>query len=379
MEVRSPSAVSAASPGRRGPVKLRLADEEGLLETRLRTARASLERDKLRRVVAFPFVGRHWRFESDTAVLHITDDGRFSYSTFPAGPTPSEVATGMRRQTPRLVVAVEGVLGSGTAARDGTAHAAALAPKLSDDPLTPRRAAAIAACPPSAGGGGAAGDGDGEGHTVDGTGSVRHECEEFQGHSKLLKVEKGEWHFAISVTPFYNPTTAVVYNLTSDERPKVLYVYSPPGPTAQCGPEWTTEPPPLVALVDPHKASLPKLQVLPPHKMAARRSRGQLMRFSHSDWRLMQEGDCDPCPSSPGSRCARSRAQTYSFDTTRGPLMHTSSSTPSLAEELKMSAGEATWTVEQWRDHFRSGAAALKARGPVGRYEVGGQPCGQCG
>jgi len=357
MEARSPGGTSFSSlPGRRprgAPAQLRLADEGGALETRLKAARAALERAKVKAVVSYPFVGRQMRFESDTAVLQITNDGRFSYSTFPVGPTPHEVASGMRRHTPRLVVAIEGVLSNTAAAKnEGSINAAAqaLAPKPEDasgiDPLTPRRAAGIvpAGTPGAGGAPGTGGPTPEAAHTVEGVGCLRHECEECQGQSKLLRVEYGEWRFAISVSPFYGPTMAVVQNVSAagaTERPQVLT--SVP---VQSG-EGFTE--------DPHKASPPKLQLLPPHSMAARRSRGQLLRFSHSDLSFAvqsENGASSPAGHGGGTPFRASNAATAKR------MLLSSVSVPQLMEGHKDSTG---WSLDQWRDHFRAGAADLKA------------------
>jgi len=361
MEARCPGGISVSSlPGRRprgAAAQLRLADEGGALETRLKAARAALERAKVKAVVSYPFVGRQMRFESDTAVLQITNDARFSYSTFPVGPTPHEVASGMRRHTPRLVVAIEGVLSNTAAAKNEGSINAALAPKPEDpmtprrtasgiDPLTPRRAAGIvpAGAPGAGGAAGTGGPTAEAAHTVEGVGCLRHECEECQGQSKLLKVESGEWRFAISVSPFYGPTVAVVQNVSAagaTERPQVLTSVPVQGG------EGFTE--------DPHKASPPKFQLLPPHSMAARRSRGQLLRFSHSDLSFTAQslnGASSPAVHGGGTPFRASNAATAKR------MLLSSVSVPQLTEGYKDSTG---WSLDQWRDHFRAGAADLKA------------------
>lgn len=334
---------SSTPTGRRSraPTELRAAGGETEVDVLLREARAALDREKLRTVASYPFVGRAMRFESDTAVLQITNDGRFSFSTFPAGPTPAEVSSGVRKHSPRVVAAFEGVFcGSASATRESSlvAAAAALAPK--DDPKASAAHVAAGASNPAAAAAAIAADSASQ--TVEGLAVLRHEAEECLGESRLFRVERGEFRFAISVSPFYDPVLAMVQPLGAGaaERPQVLSVSIPEAQRP----------------LDLHRAAPPRLIPLPPHDWAPRRSRGTLLRFSPPDLQKLPDSGGSPA-GSPLNAIGRGSLRDSANAVEAKKILLSSVSAPHLTEELKDPTG---WSVDQWRDHFRTGIGHLK-------------------
>lgn len=153
--------------------------------------RAEIEQNKVRSVVPFPFFGRAMRFEDDFSALQITDDGRFSYSHLsfeaPNGADGSSAAlergTGSAVSDRQVVVTYEGVLVT-------TSN-----PDVEETTAEERESQ--------------------EAHAIEGRGLVRHEVK----GTRLTHVEKGVYRFAITVSPFYQPTDATVHPLLQPTSP----------------------------------------------------------------------------------------------------------------------------------------------------------------
>lgn len=345
------SSSAASSPtGRsrwRAPPKLRAAGHETPEDAALSAARAMLDVEKLRSVAAHPFVGCRMKFEANCAVLQITNDGRFSYSTFEPGPTREEVASGAKKTFPRVVVTWEGVFSANPASFVAEASsddaAAAGAP--------PEAAASAVGAGGGAGGGEAASDphclaasssssqvalmmADSAARAVEGRGLVQHEAEEYQGQSRVLRVARGEQRFSISVSPFYDPCIAIVQPWGA-EKAQVLEI----APHAEDRRH---------ADLRPQRAVPPKLQPLPPHRQRMARQPGRprapRLRFSPSATDL-QGLSCGPRSNGRGNGGGAARK-----------IMFYSSSMPQLKEKQADANG---WTKDHWKLHFQGSGTAL--------------------
>jgi len=179
-------------------------NKENKLRSELWALRAEIEREKLRSVPAYPFFGRAMRFQDEFSALQITDDGRFSYSTvsFEASET-SERASSVGRTTGRRVTTYEGVFvkatevegGEGGAVEHGHGH---------DEEKGERTSR-----------------GDQEVAAVEGKASFCHVIVEESGGSRnvLDSVQSGIFRFAITVSPFFQPTSATVQPLVPPRSP----------------------------------------------------------------------------------------------------------------------------------------------------------------
>jgi len=144
--------------------------------------RADIEREKLRMVAPYPFFGCAMRFQDDFAALQITEDGRFSFSDVSleavgAADLGSEEGGGeggLKHQ--KRVVTYEGVFQSQNNAFD--------------DEVQERS--------------------DPETSSIEGIALAKHEMVELNGRSRLVTVERGEFRFTITVSPFFQPAHATV-------------------------------------------------------------------------------------------------------------------------------------------------------------------------
>jgi len=372
----SPASSAASTPSSgsrwRAPPTLRAAGHETPEEAELRAARVMLETEKLKSVASFPFVGRRMRFEASGAVLQITNDGRFSYSTFEGAPIREEVAPGVRNIGPRVVVTWEGVFSVNSASIAGlplvAAAAAAAAGGLggtstgsciaegrsssqvpSDDlgaspevvadtahhHQTASQIALVAA--------------DSAAQTIEGRGLVRHEAEEWQCRSTILRVSRGESRFAISVSPSYEPSIAIVqpWDAGPGETAQVLQATSLTEDRQQADGRQQRVPP-------------PKFRPLPPHRQRAPRQPGRprapRLRFSPS------ASDLQGLPCGPRSNGLSHGRSDHGHGGRRDPGREAaarklifSSSMPQLKDKPDSNG----WTREQWKGHFKRSSAAL--------------------
>mmetsp|Transcript_31890 Transcript_31890/g.75899 ORF Transcript_31890/g.75899 Transcript_31890/m.75899 type:complete len:350 (+) Transcript_31890:75-1124(+) len=149
--------------------------------------RAEIDKEKLRHVAPFPFFGRAMRFQDEFAALQITDDGRFSYSFVglnyevegeqPSGEDPKS-----------RVLTYEGVL------------------------ITPKEEVPLDEEPEAEGSA-----------RIEGLAMAKHEIEEVGGRARLVSISRSSSRFAIVVSPYFQPSMAVVYSLhlaMSPRRPR---------------------------------------------------------------------------------------------------------------------------------------------------------------
>mmetsp|Transcript_8716 Transcript_8716/g.20762 ORF Transcript_8716/g.20762 Transcript_8716/m.20762 type:complete len:375 (+) Transcript_8716:113-1237(+) len=157
--------------------------------------RADIEKEKLRHVAPFPFFGLAMRFQDKFAALQITDDGRFSYSFVGLNQEvdvedsePVQVEDDPKSR----VRTYEGILVS----------------SLDEEPLEPFEPAEL----------------EPEGTaTIQGLAMLRHEIEEVGGRARLVNVTRSSSRFAIVVSPYFQPSMAVVHSLhlaLSPRRPR---------------------------------------------------------------------------------------------------------------------------------------------------------------
>jgi len=148
--------------------------------------RADIEREKLSSVAPHPFFGQPMRFQDETSALQITDDGRWSFSKM------STDDEGVRQ-----VVTHEGIFA-----------------KLDiNDPILDQSAR----------------PGDPEVAIIEGRALLRHEITDCNGRTKIVSVERGgvdrgssdrgQFRFAITVTPFVQPTHATIQSLARPRSP----------------------------------------------------------------------------------------------------------------------------------------------------------------
>jgi len=156
--------------------------------------RSDIEREKLRNVVPFPFFGRSMRFQDEYSALQITDDGRFSYSSVtvegsdnPADEEEDSIKT-------RRVVTYEGIL---------------VAPMPEENFGLPEDPFAEAL----------KGEPDDEVATIEAKCMARHEIEDVGGKTKLVGVEKGNFRFSITVSPYFQPTACTVQPMVRPRSP----------------------------------------------------------------------------------------------------------------------------------------------------------------
>lgn len=147
--------------------------------------REEIEREKLRVVPPYPFFGRAMRFQDESAALQIAEDGRFSYSTLSHEAPDAEAPAQGGESAPRRRVTYEGffVVANSQGGLDENSVA------QSESEV-----------------------GSIEGHAI-----LRHEIEDPGG--KLISVERGDFSFAIKVSPYYQPLEASVQLLIKSRTP----------------------------------------------------------------------------------------------------------------------------------------------------------------
>lgn len=203
----SPAAAPAANAA--GSAKALAGACERLRLRELAAARSEIDREKIRRVAPYPFFGRAMRFQDEFAALQISEDGRFSYSILSleassadatsaerdgggeGGEAPAEKAGGAL--TEKRIVTYEGIFAPAPGELPAWGHGAGAS--RSHAASSPQSAEeAETAC-------------------IDGVALVRHDVEEHLGGAqgpKLACVERAPLKFSISISPWYQPTTAVV-------------------------------------------------------------------------------------------------------------------------------------------------------------------------
>lgn len=154
--------------------------------------RAEIEKEKLRHVAPFPFLGKAMRFQDEFkfAALQITEDGRFSYSFVglncevdlegsESGPSPEDPKVSR-------VLTYEGVL------------------------ISPMEEVPLDEAEPEP-----------EGSArIEGLAMVKHEIEDVGGRARLVSISRSSSRFAIVVSPCFQPTMAVVYSLHLARSPR---------------------------------------------------------------------------------------------------------------------------------------------------------------
>eukprot|EP00927_Polykrikos_kofoidii_P050338 TRINITY_DN44250_c0_g1_i1.p1 TRINITY_DN44250_c0_g1~~TRINITY_DN44250_c0_g1_i1.p1 ORF type:complete len:402 (-),score=45.18 TRINITY_DN44250_c0_g1_i1:149-1354(-) len=155
--------------------------------TKLWSLRDEIEREKLRDVPPYPFFDNSFRFQDDSCLLQLAGDGRFSFATMVGDGQISEFASSEHASN-RAVMTYEGVLCN---------------PPLDDPMLDVAKS-------------------DAEVATVEGRGMFRYEVEEVVGGTRIVNIERGRSRFAITVSPFFEPTVATVQvqeKVSSASRP----------------------------------------------------------------------------------------------------------------------------------------------------------------
>jgi len=158
------------------------------------SVRADIEQEKLRNVAPFPFFGRSMRFQDEYSALQITDDGRFSYSSVTVEGSEDPAAEEEDCIQKRRVVTYEGILVSPTPEENFG---------LPEDPFTE----ALKGQP------------DDEVATIEAKALTRHEMEDVGGKTKLSAVEKGNFRFTITVSPYFQPSAATVQPMVRPRSP----------------------------------------------------------------------------------------------------------------------------------------------------------------
>lgn len=306
----TPGAVVGTSGSRMDDVARKLLQDRRssrVAEVRARaelwTLRDEIDRDVLREVAPYPFFGQPMRFQDETSALQITEDGRFSFSTMAAEGEVSDFAGGMDAG-PRAVLTYEGVL---------------CTPPL-DDPMLE------------------AVKGDDEVAIIEGRAIVRHEIHEEEGRTRIVSVDRGQFRFAITVSPFFQPTSATVQ---AQERPS-----SPGRPPPRCR---------RLQWVGKGRTRCRNLNEDLPQPR-----RGFTLKFSSSAGGLSvtkgKETGFMPSPASPS---------TGAFDQTSLPRLNCSSSAPQLKSPCtpgKSKNGHKVMSVADWKEFYQQRADSMLAR-----------------
>eukprot|EP00930_Biecheleria_cincta_P036802 TRINITY_DN25218_c0_g1_i1.p1 TRINITY_DN25218_c0_g1~~TRINITY_DN25218_c0_g1_i1.p1 ORF type:complete len:376 (+),score=57.52 TRINITY_DN25218_c0_g1_i1:71-1198(+) len=175
--------LGATSPEEAGSSEVTLArSAEGRRRSDLWEVRSAIEKEKLRHVLAYPFLGLAMRFQDESAALQITDDGRFSYSCVAIeGLEPGERPPSGEPQVQR-VTTYEGVL-----TEPEMSDTSDMAPAFADPPVNDNGVASI-----------------------EGKAMVKHEIEDSGGRTRLVSVVRGTFRFSISVSPYFQPKMCTV-------------------------------------------------------------------------------------------------------------------------------------------------------------------------
>lgn len=224
----SPASASKPLPHRKGAASGGLLGGTGELEpseagadTRNRAElwdmRAEIDREKLRMVAPFPFFGCPMRFSDDFAAMQISQDGRFSFSEMSLEAfDPEDSLSRNKVGIVRRVVTYEGVFtGPYSPAPEDDEQ---VGPRRGS-PRKPEALAGVARAKDASTEEPAAVQADPELAAIEATALVKHEIVESGGTSKLVLVERGAFRFAITVSPFFNPTYATVKVLVRCRSP----------------------------------------------------------------------------------------------------------------------------------------------------------------
>lgn len=202
--------------------------------TELWEVRTEIEKEKLRTVAPYPFFGCPMRFQDDHAALQISEDGRFSFSDAKLMESADADTSPSRKNgfTTRRVVTYEGVFTAPftpppeeddlQATRRGLSPSSPKRPDTTRPVKTPRsptrselgssmraKDANTEDAQPSST----------EVAGIEGSAMVKHEMIESGGKSRLVAVQRGAFRFAITVSPFFNPTFATVKVMVRDPSP----------------------------------------------------------------------------------------------------------------------------------------------------------------
>lgn len=297
--------------------------------------RSAIEKEKLRHVLAYPFLGVAMRFQDESAALQITDDGRFSYSCVATeGLEPGERPPSGEPQVQR-VTTYEGVLTE---------------PELND---TSDMAPAFADPPES----------DNGLASIEGRGLVKHEIEDSGGRTRLVSVARGTFRFSIKVSPYFQPNMCIVQPKPTQWPPlKKQLPYVGTGIQKKEYAIGTKSPKKLKAGdiigLQQERRRAPKLKFsmssenspvlknrsllmsVGASSMQRPPSSSMLMREHHDEGNVIQRGD-----SRGGSR---------------GDHLSSAFSTPNLMPEIeKKEGGSSRKTVTDWREFYKARASRM--------------------
>lgn len=303
-----PFAAAASSPSRASLLH-RSEDPEQRAEQLQKRAelwsyRTEIEREKLRSVPPFPFFGHAMRFQDEFSALQITDDGRFIYSA-----CGSE-----EEQRQHICTTYEGVFGSQE--------------NLIDAVLDPT-ARPCKEFP--------------EGALIEGIALVKHDIE----NECMVDVVRGNWRFAITVFPFYQPTSAAVQLLVK-QPPQG----SRPGPPPRCR---------RVPYVGPGFQTRDLCNNLQPRH----RREGQKLKFSRSSTTLVLGGKA--LSSLTNSQMALNRqANKTADDHNRQVTQETALGLSGIGKESQLTKKKADGpqTVAEWKAFYRRRAEEILANEP---------------
>lgn len=173
--------------------------------------RKAIEREKLRSVAPFPFFGRAMRFQDKFSALQITDDGRFSFAVVhEAENTAERAGSAAGTAGGRRIITYEGVFILSQEV-DSFAYAGPAPPANSGSGGGDEKEKAAASSRTD--------EGLPRVAATEGRALVCHTIEERGGRTKLESVDKGNFRFAITVSPFFEPATATVQALVQPRSP----------------------------------------------------------------------------------------------------------------------------------------------------------------
>lgn len=201
-----PTLGDGGSPAHRR--RVHTAETQARARAQLWAIRTEIDREKVRSVAPYPFLGCAMRFEDEFAALQIAEDGRFSYSTRSA--TLDAGGTGQEKDAPdhspghgkdhpehrkdsvvserRTVVTYEGVFLA--------PHASSQMPGLHERAAPPVQDVA----------------------EIEGQALVRYEVEEYATGARFVAVDRCNLRFAIAIGPHFRPKTATVSPLSQGPR-----------------------------------------------------------------------------------------------------------------------------------------------------------------
>lgn len=173
--------------------------------------RSEIQQEKLRRVAPFPFFGCPMRFLDDYSALQVAADGRFSYSEVSLEMADPDASLNKAKAGVRRVVTYEGVFTgpyTPTADEDEQQAGKKKSPRKPDamrgTGMGRGKDTKQSAEEPVA-------TADPELAASEAIALVKFEMVESAGRSRLVRVERGgNWGFAITVSPFFQASHAIV-------------------------------------------------------------------------------------------------------------------------------------------------------------------------